>query len=197
MLFDLLNISIIEDILNPMDTYSYFTDGAATMVNKNGKYIRKAGGWAFIQFKNGERQSQQSGGCKQTTNNEMELYAIYASFLDFKDKSKSNDKIEIYTDSGYCIGIFTQWAKNWQKRGWKKSDNKPIENLEIIKIIWDLMKDLEEMKCEIMFVKVKGHSGNALNNEVDRMAVEAKKSAEKTGKTIGYANRPDPILGKK
>lgn len=180
-----------------MDTYSYFTDGAATMINKNGKYLRKAGGWAFIQFLNGERQSQQSGGCKHTTNNEMELYAIYASIRDFLDKCDSNDKIEIYTDSGYCIGIFTQWAKNWQKNGWRKSNNKPIENLEIIKKIWNMMEDINQNECEILFVKVKGHSNNALNNEVDRLAVRAKKTAERTGKTVGYNSLPDSLLGKK
>jgi ribonuclease HI len=180
-----------------MDTYSYFTDGAATMIKEKGRYLRKAGGWSFIQFKNGKRQSQQSGGCAKTTNNEMELYAIYASMKDFLEKSSVNDKIEIYTDSGYCIGIFTQWAKNWQKRGWRKSDGKPIENLEIIKAIWKLMGDIDKMKCELLFVKVKGHSSNVLNNEADELAVNAKRNIEKTGKTIGYGNLPDPLLGKK
>ena len=78
-----------------MDIYSYFTDGAATMVNKNGKYLRKEGGWAFIMCLNGERQSVQSGGCNLTTNNEMELYAIYASMRDFLDNCRNGDKIEI------------------------------------------------------------------------------------------------------
>lgn len=180
-----------------MNTYSYFTDGAATMVNQNGKYLRKEGGWAFIQFKNGERQSQQSGGCKLTTNNEMELYAIYASIRDFADKCEAKDKIEIYSDSGYCIGIFTQWAKNWQKNGWKRRNNKPIENLELIKSIWNLMDDLDKNQCEVLFVKVKGHSNNALNNEADNLAVKAKKTAKMTGETVGYNGLSDSLLGTK
>lgn len=180
-----------------MDIYSYFTDGAATMVNKNGKYLRREGGWAFIMCFNGEKQSNQSGGCKLTTNNEMELYAIYASMRDFLDRSKSADRIEIYTDSGYCIGIFTQWAKNWERRGWKKSNNKPIENLPLIKAIWKLMKEIESKNCEILFVKVKGHSSNVLNNEADELAVEAKSIAKKTGRTIGYNSKPDSLLGTK
>ncbi|MBE6500452.1 MAG: ribonuclease HI [Methanobrevibacter thaueri] len=177
-----------------MDTYSYFTDGAATMINVNGKYIRKAGGWAFIQFKNGERQTQQKGGCKQTTNNEMELYAIYASIKHFQDNSTQTDKMEIYTDSGYCIGIYTQWVKNWEKNGWKKSNNKPIENRRLIKKTWKLINNIEENHPKITFIKVKGHSNNQLNNEVDKLAVEAKKTAEKTGETIGYNQQPDSIL---
>ena len=32
----------------------------------------------------------------------------------------------------------------------------------------------------------KGHSNNRLNNEVDRLAVNTKNTARKTGKTIGF-----------
>ena len=38
-----------------MSKYSYYTDGAATMINKKGKYLREAGGWAFILLKDGEK----------------------------------------------------------------------------------------------------------------------------------------------
>ncbi|MBP3792401.1 MAG: ribonuclease HI [Methanobrevibacter sp.] len=179
-----------------MNTYSYFTDGAATMINKNGEYIRQEGGWAFIVLVNGEREGSQSGGCKLTTNNEMELYAIYASMRHFKDNANAGDKLEIYSDSGYCIGIFTQWAVNWEKNGWTRRGNKPIENLELIRAIWDSMNEIKK-GSDIEFIKVKGHSNNALNNEVDRLAVNAKKDSAETGKTVGYNNRIDSLLGKK
>lgn len=179
-----------------MTTYSYYTDGAATMINRNGKYIREAGGWAFILLVGGERDSTQSGGCKLTTNNEMELYAIYASMRHFSDNANPGDKLEIYSDSGYCIGIFTQWAVNWEKNGWTRRGNKPIENLELIKSIWNLMNGIKK-DSQVNFVKVKGHSSNALNNEVDRLAVSAKKLSAKTGETVGYNNQPDSLLGTK
>ena len=66
-----------------MAKYTYFTDGAATMLRKDGKYLREAGGWAFVLLVGGQEVSSQSGGCPLTTNNEMELYAIYASMKDF------------------------------------------------------------------------------------------------------------------
>lgn len=179
-----------------MKTYSYFTDGAATMINKNGKYIRQAGGWAFILLVDGEKESAQSGGCKLTTNNEMELYAIYASMRHFSDNSRSGDKLEIYSDSGYCIGIFTQWAINWEKNGWTRRGNKPIENLQLIKSIWNLMNDIKN-DSEVIFIKVKGHSNNVLNNEVDKLAVKAKKVSADTGETVGYNGQPDSLLGTK
>lgn len=136
-----------------MSKYSYYTDGAATMINKKGKYLREAGGWAFILLKDGEKYSNASGGCPTTTNNEMELYAIYASMKDFSRFCRPGDEIEIHSDSGYCINIFTQWVKGWKRKGWKKGDGKPIQNLEIIKAIWNLMRDIEK-ECNLRFVKV-------------------------------------------
>ena len=105
-----------------MVIYTYYTDGAATMVNRNGKYLRQAGGWAFICLKDGEETSSQSGGCPLTTNNEMELYAIYASILDYLEIANDDDSLVICSDSAYCINIFKSWAHGWQKRGWRKSD---------------------------------------------------------------------------
>ena len=59
------------------------------------------------------------------------------------------------------------------------------------------MGDIESVNCEILFVKVKGHSNNVLNNEADELAVKAKIATKKTGKTIGYNNQPDTLLGTK
>lgn len=177
-----------------MDNYTYYTDGAATMEKKNDKYLRQAGGWAFIRLKNEIKKSQQSGGCPLTTNNEMELYAIYASVKDFLDVSSDNDTVVICSDSAYCIGVYTQWARNWQKKGWRKSDGKPVQNLQLIKATWKLINQIDS---RINFKKVKGHSSNKLNAEADKLAVEAKLFSKNTGKTIGYNQKPDNLLGSK
>ena len=179
-----------------MAKYTYFTDGAATMKRKNGKYLRGAGGWAFVLLKDDVENSCRCGGCPLTTNNEMELYAIYASMRDFLLKSKSGDIIEICSDSSYSIDIFTKWTKGWQKRGWKKSDNKPIKNLNIIKAVWQLMANINKKSCILEFVKVKGHSSNNWNNKADKLAVDAKNDAFKSGKTI-YYDENDGLLGGK
>lgn len=179
-----------------MTDYSYFTDGAATMLRKDGKYLREAGGWAFVLLVGGQEVSSQSGGCPLTTNNEMELYAIYASMKDFLLKAESGDNIQICSDSSYCIDIFTKWAINWQKNGWRRGKNKPIENLEIIKAIWKLMENIENKSCFLVFTKVKGHSSNPYNDKADDLAVNAKKLAFESGKTIGYDGE-DNLLGGK
>ncbi len=114
-----------------MSNYTYYTDGAATMINKNGQYLRQAGGWAYICITGGEIIRKQSGGCRLTTNNEMELYAIYASLRDFTDNSSGADCVEICSDSGYSIDIFTKWARNWKRRGWR---NLMENQLKILKL---------------------------------------------------------------
>ena len=175
-----------------MDIYTYYTDGAATMVKKKGKYLREAGGWAFIQLKNDKETSSQSGGCPLTTNNEMELYAIYASVRDFLNVAENGDKLIICSDSAYCVNIFNSWANSWQRNGWRKSDGNPIQNLEIIQATWKLIADID-----VTFKKVKGHSRNRLNSKVDRLAVKAKRMAKETGKTTGYNQEDDDLLGSK
>ena len=180
-----------------MTEYTYYTDGAATMINKKGEYLRKEGGWAYICLKDNEIIEKQSGGCPLTTNNEMELYAIYASFRNFSEICDANDSVEICSDSGYSIDIFTKWIWNWQKNGWRKSDGKAIKNSNLIQAIWKIMGEIESRNCEINFRKVKGHSKNRLNQEADKLAVEAKMKAKISGKTIGYDNKPDSLLGSK
>ena len=180
-----------------MTKYTYYTDGAATMINKNGQYLRKEGGWAYICLCDGEIIEKQAGGCPLTTNNEMELYAIYASFKNFTEISDENDIVEVCSDSGYSIDIFTKWIKGWQKRGWRKYDGEPIKNSNLIKAIWNQMGEIENRNCKINFRKVKGHSKNRLNQEADKLAVEAKKQAKISQKTIGYNNKSDNLLGTK
>lgn len=180
-----------------MTKYTYYTDGAATMINKKGKYLRKEGGWAYICLKEDKIIEKQSGGCPLTTNNEMELYGIYAAFRNFSEICTREDNVEICSDSGYSIDIFTKWIGNWQRNGWRKSDGKAIKNSNLIKAIWKLMSDIENKDCEINFRKVKGHSKNKLNQEADRLAVEAKMQTKISKKTIGYNNKPDILLGSK
>ena len=98
-----------------MASFRYYTDGAATMIRKNGKYLREAGGWAFVLLIDNREDSVCSGGCPLTTNNEMELYAIYASMKDFLLKSESGDMVEICSDSSYCIDIFTTCMLKFKK----------------------------------------------------------------------------------
>ena len=82
------------------------------------------------------------------------------------------EKITIRTDSAYCHNCYTQkWYKNWQKNGWKNSKKEPVAN----KTLWLQLIPFFE-NTNFIFEKVKGHTGaKDWNNEVDKLAVEARK----------------------
>lgn len=160
--------------------FNYYTDGAATMRKVNGEYVREAGGWGVICLdENMKEYNRLSGGEKETTNNRMELMAIWnaLNLAEYETRfEKGPCTVNIYSDSAYCINIFTQWIKGWIARGWKKADKKPIENLLLIQQIWDKMNQVapEGSFNSVNFIKVKGHDDVYWNNEADKLAVAAK-----------------------
>jgi len=122
------------------------------------------GGWGALLKYNG-REKTLSGGETHTTNNRMEMKAVIEGLKALTMPCH----VKIHSDSALIINAFTKgWIENWKKRGWRKSDKKPVENRElwegIIEAAWP---------HTIEWIKVKGHSDNVLNNRVDALAVEA------------------------
>lgn len=124
------------------------------------------GGWGTLLIWNG-KERELSGGEAQTTNNRMEMKAVIEGLKAIKEPCT----VKIHSDSALIINAFNQsWIKNWLKRGWKKSNKKPVENRDL----WEeMLKVMAPHKVE--WIKVKGHSTNELNNRVDRIAVAASK----------------------
>ena len=158
--------------------FIYYTDGACTLNQKNGVYFPGPGGAAAIKVAKEECVWKNVVSDKHTTNNIMELTAIKLALEDFQRWSLPGDKAVIHSDSSYCINIYTSWIKGWEKRGWRRAGDRPIENLKLIKEIYDMINSMQnENFCTIEFVKVKGHSTDKYNNIVDKLAVDAKKKA--------------------
>ena len=159
---------------------NYFTDGAATMRKINNEYVREAGGWAFICLDGDMKERNRLNGNEaMTTNNRMELMAIFMALNDaeYEQRNSGNITVNIFSDSAYCINIFTQWIKGWEARGWKKADKKPIENLDLIQEIWFKIRQIEALPfCSVNFIKVKGHNNVYWNEQADKHAVAAKES---------------------
>ena len=119
------------------------------------------GGWAAVLIYEDTRK-EISGGCKNTTNNIMELTAILESLKILKVECD----VEIYSDSAYSVNAFNQgWIYNWIKKGWKTADGSEVKNKEIWQEIYSLTK-----KHNVKFFKVKGHSNVELNNRCDELA---------------------------
>jgi ribonuclease HI len=60
--------------------------------------------------------------------------------------------IIIKTDSMYTINCIDNWFDGWKKKGWKKADGKPVDNLELI-------QKLHEYKIlyNVKFIHVRAH----------------------------------------
>lgn len=149
-----------------------YTDGAASMKCVNGEYTRCNGGAAMaIINEQGKIEYSASKHFENTTNNFCELYAI-AMALSYCSVNYLKHTIEIYSDSAYCVNMLKPggWIYSWEKNGWTRGKkHETIENLEIIKQIWNYVQELN-----VTFVKVKGHSGDYANEFVDKLAVKAK-----------------------
>ena len=88
------------------------------------------------------------------------------SVLDLLRSTKGVDEpLRILCDSQYAINCCTRWIPAWKKRGWRKADNKPVLNL-------DLLKQLDEELAgrQVTFQWVRGHTGHPLNEMADTLA---------------------------
>ena len=119
------------------------------------------GGWgAILIYK--ENKKEISGGCKETTNNIMEITAV----LEALKMLKSECEVEIYSDSAYVVNTFNNdWISNWKKNGWINSKKEPVKNKELWLELDELVK-----KYKVKFNKVKGHADNEYNNRCDELA---------------------------
>ncbi len=90
------------------------------------------------------------------TNNIAELTAIKVALESVEDPSRP---VHLYTDSSYCIGVLT--------KGWKAKANRSL-----ILSIRELMEDFEDLELR----KVKGHSGDPLNERADDLATSSLKN---------------------
>jgi ribonuclease HI len=130
-----------------------FTDGSSKPTNPG------PGGWGFIAItKNREYHVHGSGG--HSTNNRMELQAAIEAIQWFPNRT-----LMIHTDSSYVKDGITSWIRGWKKRGWKTSANKDVKNVDL----WKILDDLVE-KGNVTFRWVKAHSTNLYNNKVDALA---------------------------
>lgn len=127
------------------------------------------GGWgAILIYKQVSKEI--SGFEKLTTNNRMEMTACLEALKALNETCV----VDIYTDSAYLFNAYDKnWLRSWIAKGWRKSDNKPVENQDL----WQQLLEMTD-KHEVRFHKVKGHSDNELNNRADKLATQAIKLAE-------------------
>ena len=119
------------------------------------------GGWGAI-LRYGGVEKELAGYNRETTNNRMELTAAIKGLEALKEPCR----VKLYTDSQYLAKAINQgWLKSWKKNGWKKSDKKPVLNVELWKQL-----DSQLTRHTVTIHWVKGHAQNKYNNRCDALA---------------------------
>lgn len=118
------------------------------------------GGWGAL-LRSGAKERELFGGALRTTNNRMELTAVIEALAALK---RPCDVI-LHTDSQYVKLGITEWLKQWERRGWKTADRKPVKNIEL----WQQL-DEQVRRHRIQWRWVRGHSGDPGNERADALA---------------------------
>ncbi len=140
-----------------MKKVTLYTDGACS--GNPG-----VGGWGAVLLYNGN-EKHVSGAEDNTTNNRMEITAV----IEGLNNLKYDCEVDVYSDSAYVVNAFLQgWIFDWQRSGWKKADNKPVQNVDLWQVLYELSR-----KHNLHFIKVKGHADNKFNNTCDKLATDA------------------------
>lgn len=130
-----------------------------TILATDGSCLRNPGpgGWAWAT----EDGRSAAGGHPETTNNLMELRAVYEALGAFEPAVP----LLIQADSMYVINSFTRWLPGWIRNGWRTAAKKPVANREAIEMIAERLAGRD-----VVWEHVKGHAGHTLNELVDTLA---------------------------
>lgn len=100
-----------------------------------------------------------------TTNNQMELMAIL--YVAGMATASRDDEFIIFSDSAYAVNTINDWMWTWSKNDWLNSKKQKIENLEIIKTLYNYFS---QPFFNVTVRKITGHDGLIGNELADRLA---------------------------
>lgn len=152
-----------EEVLTLREVLERYHSGPQTGIFADGSARPNPGpgGWGVVHVVNGNIKAQLHGHDQDTTNNRMELTALIAAYKLLSPE----DEIEIFTDSDLCVKSINEWAKSWEKRGWKRKDG-PIKNVEMVKELYYLAQSRPRVKLRW----IKAHDGSLWNEYADALS---------------------------
>ena len=121
------------------------------------------GGWAWAVAPDGTPSG--AGGEGRTTNQRMEIKAVLEALRTYA----AAGPVEVVSDSTYVVNCFRdRWWVRWEANGWRNAKRQPVANDDLWRPLVELVRN-----ADVTFRWVKGHSGDRLNDIVDRLAVAA------------------------
>ena len=187
-----------------IQTVSIFTDGSCNVP-------ARTGGWGVhISLDGTDKTKDLCGSVKDTTNNLMELEAMLQA-IKAVDVSKSGYQYEFNTDSKYVLQIMANQDK------YESSNYKKVANTEKVKELFQALSDrgivlesttdgsaaFKAMSSgdvahvanggTVVFKWVKGHSDHPGNDKADKLALDARKLLDKTGKESTDVSGSKPV----
>jgi ribonuclease HI len=145
------------------NTEFVYTDGSVT---HNGKPYAKGGSGVFF----GTDDPRNLALCfniKPVTTSRTELYAVYKALemyiktnwniLHDEPILKPRKKIFIYSDSLYTVQVVQSWMDTWKRNDWRKRNGSPVENLDIIKAIYNI-KHYYIKKIQVKLMHIHSHT---------------------------------------
>jgi len=128
------------------------------------------GGWAYILIHPAsQRVKKGADGVPNTTNNRMELTAVIEGLQAISTEHRW--RVQVVCDSEYVVLGIQDWLPKWLANGWRrgrKADSEPVKNVDL----WKQLHALTQ-QFDMTYKHVRGHSGDPLNEECDRMALAA------------------------
>lgn len=149
--------------LTTREVLARFTGGPQTGVFTDGSCQGNPGpgGWGAVYVRNGEIVAQRHGFDPQTTNNRMELTAM----IEGLSMIGPEDAVDVYSDSQLVVKTLTEWAAEWQKRGWRRKGG-PVMNLDLVQRAYGLLQ--ERPRARIKWIRA--HDGSRWNEYADALA---------------------------
>lgn len=129
------------------------------------------GGWAYILI-HGNKELRCSCYAHNgdfvpiyTTNDNMEIQAV----IEGLNKLRYSCNVEVRTDSANIVGAFNDgWIERWRANDWNS-----LKNAQLWKQLYK-----ETLRHNVIFTKVKAHSGEKYNDECDKMCRKEAKTVK-------------------
>ena len=136
-----------------------YTDGSCKLT--------KIGAYGFITVINNNINTCFVQRVEKTSNNKMEILAMYSALSYINKKNLKN--VTIHCDSKYVVDGYTEWMFKWQSNGWKTAKNKNVLNRDLWEKLIMIQDNLNKKGLNPKVKWVKAHSSNKYNNYVDKI----------------------------